>query len=137
MTPTITAETWPSLPLDAWSDTCATLHLWTQIVGKVRLAQTPWTNHSWHVTLYVTPTGLTTSPIPHGVRTFEIEMDFVMHELRIFASDGAHGEVPLEPQSVATFYRRLMETLAALGLSVHIHAKPNEIAEAIPFPRDE
>jgi len=128
---------WPPLPLEAWSDTCATLHLWTQIAGKIRLAQTPWTNHSWHVTFYVTPNGLTTSPIPHGVRTFEIVFDFVVHELRILSSDGGHGRVPLEPQSVATFYRRLMEAMTALGLPVRIHAKPNEVAEAIPFAKDE
>jgi len=128
---------WPPLPLAAWRDTCATLHMWTQIVGKVRLAQTPWTNHSWHVTLYVTSTGLTTSPIPYGTRTFEIVFDFVAHELRIRTSDGGHGRVPLEPQSVATFYRRLMEAMTALGLRVAIYAKPNEVAEAIPFAEDE
>ncbi len=128
---------WPPLPLEAWSDTCATLHLWTQIAGKIRLAQAPWTNHSWHVTFYVTANGLTTSPIPHGTRTFEIVFDFVVHELRILSSDGGHGRVPLEPQSVATFYRRLMEAMTALGLPVRIHAKPNEVAEAIPFAKDE
>jgi hypothetical protein len=128
---------WPPLPLEAWSDTCATLHMWTQIVGKVRLAQTPWTNHSWHVTLYVTSTGLTTSPIPYGTRTFEIVFDFVADELRILTSDGGRGRVPLEPQSVATFYRRLMDAMAALGLRVAIYAKPNEVAEAIPFAEDE
>jgi hypothetical protein len=129
--------TWPSLPLEAWSDTCTTLHLWTQIVGKIRLAQTTWTNHSWHVTLYVTSNGLTTSPIPYGTRTAEIAFDFVAHELRILASDGGRGRVPLEPQSVATFYRRLREAMTALGLPVHIYAKPNEMAEAIPFAEDE
>jgi hypothetical protein len=117
---------WPSLPLEAWSDTCATLHLWIQIVGKIRLTQTTWTNHSWHVTLYVTSTGLTTSPIPYGTRTFEIAFDFAAHELRIRTSDGGHGRVPLEPQSVATFYRRLMEVMTALGLPVGIYAKPND-----------
>ena len=74
-------ETWPSLPLEAWIETCATLHLWTQIVGKIRLAQSPWVNHSWHVTLYVTARGLTTSPIPHGSRTFQIDFDFIAHQL--------------------------------------------------------
>jgi hypothetical protein len=128
---------WPSLPLGAWSDTCATLHMWTQIVGKIRLTQTTWTNHSWHVTLYVTSTGLTTSPIPYGTRTFEITFDFVAHELRIRTTDGGHGRVPLEPQSVATFYRRLMEVMNALGLPVGIHARPNEVADAIPFAEDE
>src|SRR5258707_5993980 len=128
---------WPSLPFAEWKDTCATLHMWTQIVGKVRLTQTPWTNHSWHVTLYVTSTGLTTSPIPYGTRTFEIVFDFVADELRILTSDGGRGRVPLEPQSVATFYRRLMEAMAALGLRVAIYAKPNEVAEVIPFAEDE
>ena len=128
---------WPDLPLDAWSDTYATLHLWTQIVGKVRLAQTPWVNHSWHVTLYVTARGLSTSPIPYGTRTFEIEFDFVGHQLTIESSDGGVQHLPLEPQSVATFYSRLMEAMAALGLHVRIHTKPNEIADAIPFDRDE
>jgi hypothetical protein len=128
---------WPSLSLEAWSDTCATLHMWTQIVGKIRLAQTTWTNHSWHVTLYLTSTGLTTSPIPYGTRTFEIAFDFVAHELRIITSDGGRGGVPLEPQSVATFHRRLMEALSALGIRVVIYGKPNEVAEAIPFDEDE
>jgi Family of unknown function (DUF5996) len=128
---------WPALPLEAWSDTCATLHMWTQIVGKIRLAQTTWTNHSWHVTLYLTANGLTTSPIPYGARTFEIAFDFIAHELRILTGDGGRGRVPLEPQSVATFYRRLMEALSALGLRVAIYAKPNEVAEAIPFAEDE
>jgi uncharacterized protein DUF5996 len=128
---------WPALPLEAWSDTCATLHLWTQIVGKIRLAQTTWTNHSWHVTLYVTSTGLTTSPIAYEKRTFEIAFDFIAHELRIITSNGGRGRVPLEAQSVATFHRRLMEALSALGIRVAIYAKPNEVAEAIPFAEDE
>ena len=91
---------WPSLPLEAWSDTYATLHLWTQIVGKVRLAQSPWTNHSWHVTLYVTPTGLTTGSIPYGRDAFQIDFNFIEHELRI-QSDRAGAAFPLERQSVA------------------------------------
>src|SRR4029450_12536181 len=82
------AEAWPSLPLEAWSDTCATLHMWTQIVGKIRLTQSPWINHSWHVTLYVTARGPPTSPIPYGSRTFAIDFDFIDHDLRIQASDG-------------------------------------------------
>ena len=128
---------WPDLPFDAWRDTYATLHLWTQIIGKVRLAQTPWVNHSWHVTLYVTARGLSTSPIPHGLRTFGIEFDFVGHQLTIESSDGRVRHLPLEPQSVATFYSRLMEAMAALDLPVRIHTTPNEIADAIPFDRDE
>jgi len=131
------APAWPSLPLAAWSDTCATLHLWTQIVGKIRLAQSPWTNHSWHVTLYPTARGLTTSPIPHGARTFQIDFDFIAHRLVVQTSDGGNGGLPLQPQSVATFYRRLMEELARLDLRVRIHASPNEVADPIPFARDE
>ena len=128
---------WPSLPLEAWSDTCTTLHLWTQIVGKIRLAQTPAINHSWHVTLYVTAAGLTTSPIPYQDRTFEIEFDFIRHRLDVRTSEGGAGRVPLQAQSVATFYRCLMEELSKLGLSVHIRARPNEIPDAIRFDRDE
>ena len=114
--PASNVETWPSLPLEAWSDTCATLHLWSQIVGKVRLAQTPWVNHGWHATLYVTARGLTTSPIPHGSRTFEMEFDFIAHQLAIRASDGGLGGFALEPMSVAAFYARLLEQLSNLGL---------------------
>src|SRR5207344_2492921 len=91
MSNTSNAEAWPSLPLEAWSDTCATLHMWTQIVGKIRLVQSPWVNHSWHVPLYVTSTGLTTSPIAHGVRTFQIDFDFIRHQLTIQASDGRNA----------------------------------------------
>jgi hypothetical protein len=130
-------EQWPSLPLEAWQDTCATLQLWTQIVGKVRLIQSPWINHCWHVTLYVTPRGLTTSSIPYDTRTFQIDFDFVDHRLIVRSSDGGAGGFPLEPQSVATFYKRLMEELASLGLYVKIVARPNEIADPIPFKEDE
>ena len=130
-------QPWPSLPFDAWQDTCTTLHLWTQIVGKVRLAQTPWTNHSWHVPLYVTARGLTTSPIPHGTRTFQIDFDFIDHQLVVLSSDGGVGRVPLVPQTVAAFYARLQEQLATLDLSVRIHPKPNEVAEPIPFAEDD
>ena len=134
---TATPEVWPELPLSAWNETYATLHLWTQIVGKVRLAQTPWVNHSWHVTLYVTAHGLTTSPIPYGTRTFQIDFDFIEHRLRIASSDGRNGGFALEPQSVASFYERLMREMTALGLDVSICRKPNEVAEAIPFDLDE
>jgi hypothetical protein len=129
--------TWPSLPLEAWSDTCATLHMWLQIVGKIRLVQSPWTNHSWHVTLYVGPRGLTTSAIPYDQRSFEIAFDFIAHELVMETSDGAAARIPLEPQSVATFYRRVMDEMGRLGLRVPIHKRPNEVAEAIPFDQDE
>ena len=132
------ADDWPDLPLEAWKDTCETLHLWTQIVGKVRLAQMPWVNHSWHVTLYVSARGLTTSAIPHGGRTFQIDFDLVGHELIVSTSDGApSGRFPLEPQSVATFYRRLMGELRRLGVPCRIYATPNEVENPIPFERDE
>jgi hypothetical protein len=128
---------WPSLPLQDWDDTRATLHMWTQIVGKIRLAQSPWINHSWHVTLYVTATGLTTSPIPYGLRTFQIDFDFIHHQLAIRASDGDAAGFSLEPQSVAAFYRRLMEEMDRLGLHVKIYRKANEVPEPIRFDQDE
>jgi hypothetical protein len=131
------AEQWPELPLAAWADTCATLHLYTQIVGKVRLTQTPWINHSWSVTLYVTPRGLTTSSIPHGARSFDIDFDFVDHQLVVHTSDGTTGGFSLKPMSVASFHTRLMEVLDALELPVTICRKPNEIAEVIRFDLDE
>jgi hypothetical protein len=130
------SETWPSLPLAEWQDTYATLHMWTQIVGKVRLIQTPWVNHSWHVPLYVTSRGLTTSPIPHGQRTFEIAFDFVDHRLVVTTSDGTSRTLALAPRAVADFYQDLMSALAELGVSVRINAKPNEVDPAIPFAQD-
>jgi hypothetical protein len=130
-------QAWPSLPLAAWSDTCATLHRWTQIVGKVRLAQSPWVNHSWQVTLYVTARGLTTSPVPHGRRTFQIDFDFIDHQLLVQASDGGTAVLPLQPQSVATFYRSLMHELSRLDLRVNIRKRPNEVPDPIPFDQDE
>src|SRR3977135_3560399 len=102
-------EAWPDLPYSAWADTCATLHLWTQIVGKVRLAFTPWLNHSWHVTLYVTARGLTTSPIAHGGRPFELEFDFIAHRLLLTTSEGTVDTVPLHPMPVAAFYESVMQ----------------------------
>ncbi|MGZ5552619.1 MAG: DUF5996 family protein, partial [Chthoniobacterales bacterium] len=130
-------ETWPALPFAEWNDTAATLHMWTQIVGKVRLALTPWLNHSWHVTLYLTARGLTTSPIPHGQQLFEIRFDFISHELRILKNDGAVRVLPLKAQSVAQFYHAVMQALDELELSVKIDLIPNEIADGIPFARDE
>ena len=130
-------EAWPSLPLEAWRDTYASLHLWTQIVGKIRLAQSPWLNHSWHATLYPTATGLTTTAIPHRDRAFQIDFDFLEHRLEIHASDGRNAGFALEPQPVAGFYRRVMQALRELELPVKIHAKPNEIPDAVPFALDE
>lgn len=130
------SQAWPPLPLEAWSETCATLHMWTQIVGKIRLVQCPWTNHSWHATLYVTARGLTTSPIPHGSSTFEIAFDFIDHQLIVQVSDGRVARVPLEPQATATFYGRLMDEMGKLGLHVKIHRKPNEVPDPIRFDQD-
>jgi hypothetical protein len=136
MTSTRASDCWPELPWEPWKDTSATLHMWTQIVGKVRLTQMPWINHSWHVALYVTPSGLTTSAMPHGELTFQIDFDFIQHRLRISTSDGAARELPLEPQTTADFYTRVMDALRELDLDVAIHARPNEVDPAIPFAED-
>ncbi len=127
---------WPELKYEAWQDTCATLHLWTQIVGKIRLMQTPWLNHSWHVPLYVNSRGLTTSPIAHGSRTFDIQFDFLDHVLDITVSDGGARRFALEPQSVADFYAAVMAALRDLGTAVDINEQPCEIASATPFSLD-
>ncbi|HEY2124524.1 MAG TPA: DUF5996 family protein [Chthoniobacterales bacterium] len=131
------AEFWPALAFADWAATAETLHLWTQIVGKIRLTLTPWINHSWHVTLYLTARGLTTSPIPHGLRTFEIRFDFIDHELRILTSAGAIKKIKLEPQSVAEFYRRVMAALTELEVPVKINLLPNEIENPVRFDEDE
>jgi len=128
---------WPELPTAAWRDSLETLQLWTQIVGKIRLARTPWLNHSWHVALYVTPRGLTTSPIPDGARTFQIDFDFFDHQLRIATSDGATRQLALKPQSVARFYAAVMAALAELGIDVRIDETPNELPQPIKFSQDE
>jgi hypothetical protein len=127
---------WPELPYPAWQDTCATLHLWTQIVGKIRLALTPWLNHSWHVPLYLSARGLTTSPIACGDRVFEIEFDFLSHELVLEVSDGKTRRLPLRPQTVSAFYADTLRALSALGIEVSINELPCEIAKAVPFSRD-
>ena len=131
------SDSWPALAFAEWKDTATTLHMWTQIVGKIRLTLSPWTNHSWHVTLYVTSRGLTTSPVPHGLHTFEITFDFIDHQLVIDKSDGARRTMELKPQSVAAFYRSLMKILQGLDLAVAINTTPNEIQDAIPFDQDE
>jgi hypothetical protein len=131
-----TETAWPELRYAAWRDTAATLHLWTQIVGKIRLARTPWVNHSWHVPLYVGVRGLTTSPIPDGARVFELEFDFVDHQLRLAASDGQRAAVALKPQTVAEFFAATMAALARLGIAVEIDDYPCEIPGAIRFSRD-
>jgi hypothetical protein len=130
-------QIWPQLPLEAWADTFATLHMWTQIVGKIRLRESAPINHGWHSTFYVTSRGFTTSPIPHGGRTYQLDFDFIEHALRVQVSDGRTALLALEPQTVAAFYRRLMDTLESLGIEVRIHGRPNEVVDPIPFARDE
>jgi hypothetical protein len=131
-------DPWPDLPLRDWIETRDTLHLWLQIVGKIRLAMTPPVNHSWHSTLYVTAHGLTTGTIPHGRREFQIDLDFIDHRLTIQSSDGEIGGFALAPQSVAAFYARLMKELERMALPVRIVAKPNELPDPIlPFADDE
>jgi Family of unknown function (DUF5996) len=127
---------WPELPTTAWRETYETLQLWTQIVGKIRLAREPWLNHSWHVTLCVTARGLTTSPIPDGTRTFQIDFDFIDHALRISTSDGAQRQFSLAGHSVASFYAAIMAELAQLGIHVAINEMPNELPEPIRFSQD-
>ena len=127
---------WPELHYADWSATARTLHMWTQIVGKIRMVQTPWVNHSWHVTLYVTPRGLTTGSIPHGSRTFSIDFDIIDHALNIHTCEGETLRLPLEAQDTADFYQGVMSSLDELALPVRIHTMPNEIADAIPFDED-
>jgi len=134
--PESTTAVWPELPYGPWRETRETLHLWTQIVGKVRLAKTPWLNHSWHVTLYVTSRGLTTSPIPYDSRSFELELDFIAHALHIRVSDGASRRIPLAPRSVADFHAGLMSALTELGIPVSITDFPCEITGARRFSED-
>jgi hypothetical protein len=131
------SKVWPELPYEAWKDSCATLQLWTQIAGKIRLVQTPWLNHSWHVVLYVTSRGLSTSVIPYGDRSFELNFDFLDHTLKISTSDGTQREIGLYPRSVADFYAAVMRALAELGLDVRIDELPNEIPDASPFSQDQ
>jgi hypothetical protein len=127
---------WPPLVYADWQDSCATLHLWTQIVGKIRLALAPPVNHWWQVPLYLTSRGLTTSPMPYRGQTFQIDFDFIDHALRIAGSDGRRETLPLRPCSVADFYAEIMGRLRALGLEVPIWTTPVEIADPIPFDQD-
>jgi hypothetical protein len=129
-------ECWPALPLDSWKETCATLHMWTQIVGKVRLALTPLINHWWNVTFYVTSRGLTTSRIPYGEKAFELRFDFIQHQLVLEKSDGLVKFLALRPCSVADFYHEFQEMLRAAAIEVTIWRMPVEIANPIPFDQD-
>ncbi len=129
---------WPALPLSEWRDTYATLHRWTQIVGKIRLARMPWINHGWHVPLYVTTRGLTTGPMPHGARTFEVAFDFCAHRLTVETSDQSSRQFTLEPMSVADFYARTNAALAELDLDTPIWPVPVEIADDVAaFDQDD
>ena len=130
------AANWPELPTVSWRETYDTLHLWTQIIGKIRLARTPWLNHSWHVALYVTARGLTTSPVPDGVGTFQIDLDLIDHALRISTSDGAQRQFALAGQSVASFHAAIMAALAKLGIHITIDEMPSELPEPIRFSED-
>ena len=128
---------WPRLRVADWADTRDTLHMWTQIVGKVRMTHTPTANHWWHVTLYLSARGLTTSAIPHGDRTFDMEFDFLDHQLHLRASDGRRRQVALAARPVAHFYTEIMHALADLDISTRIYATPNEVDPAIPFAEDD
>ncbi len=132
-----TSEPWPELPWRDWGPTMDTLHLWVQIVGKVRMALAPPLNHWWHVPLYTSARGMTTSTIPSGRRVFQVDFDFVDHRLTVTDSDGGIFALPLEPMSVASFHARFMAGLHELGLDVEISTRPVEIADAIPFDIDE
>lgn len=132
----MTDERWPALPYDAWKETYATLHMWTQVVGKVALAQAPPLNHSWAVALHVTPRGLSTRALPHGFRSFTIEFDFIAHQLVIASSDGGVRTLALEPRSVADFYHDVTEMLDVMSLPVKIWSVPAEIPSPIRFEDD-
>src|SRR5688572_17367062 len=129
-------ERWPALPYEEWLDTYATLHMWTQVVGKVALAQAPPLNHSWAIAFQITSRGLATRPLPHGARSFSVEFDFIDHQLAIRAADGAVRTLPLSPRSVADFYRDVMAALRDLDLPVKIWPMPAEIPSPIRFDED-
>ncbi|MFO7304808.1 MAG: DUF5996 family protein [Gammaproteobacteria bacterium] len=137
MAQTIGKTTWPPLPYEDWRETAATLHLWLQIVGKIRLTLTPWLNHSWHVTLHTTARGLSTPPMWHQGTSFQIEFDFIDHRLIVRTDDGRVAILPLVSQTTKAFYHHVISTLEQLGLPVQITTMPNEIADAIPLDVDE
>lgn len=129
-------STWPDIPFAPWKDTCATLHLWTQIVGKYRLARTPWVNHSWHATFYVTPRGLTTSPIPAGDENVQFDFDFIDHRIVGSTTAGAQRSFALEPMTVANFYRRFISLTDDLSVRAQFSGVPNEVSDPVPFEND-
>lgn len=131
-----TKGAWPSLPVETWTDTLETLHLWTQVVGKIRLANAPWLNHSWSVPLYPTSTGLATSLVPYGAEGFELAFDLLGEELRLTTTTGERRAVALEPRTVADFHRAVLEAMDSVGMPVRIHPMPSEIEGAIPLDED-
>ncbi len=137
VSPTVGQETWPQLDYADWADTCATLHLWTQVAGKIRLALAPLVNHWWQTALYVNARGLTTSAMPYRQRCLQIDFDFLDHQLVLRTSDGREERIALAPRSVADFYAEVMGRLRALGVDVHIWTMPVEIPDAIPFEADD
>jgi hypothetical protein len=136
LVPMADPEQWPALPLNEWMDTYRTLHLWTQIVGKVRMALAPPLNHWWNVTLYVNSRGLTTGPAPYDDGIFEIQFNFLWHKLEITTSQGGATSRSLRPEPVAEFYRSTLESLTSLGIFVEINRKPQEVAGPVPFDED-
>jgi len=128
---------WPELPLDEWEDTYRTLHMWTQIVGKVRLRLAPLQNHWWNCALYVNTRGLTTSPIPYRHAAFELQFNFIDHQLELHVSNGVKGSVALAPKSVAAFYRETLSLLREAGVETQINSKPQEVPNPVPFEQDE
>jgi Family of unknown function (DUF5996) len=130
------ASPWPALPFDRWTDTLETLHLWTQIVGKIRMVRSPWINHSWSVPLYVSASGLTTSLVPHGSEGFQLELDFLADELHLTTTTGERRDLALERRTVADFHASVLEAMASVGMPVSIHPVPNELPDPIPFPED-
>jgi len=136
VTSTVSADAWPALPLEEWKPTYHNLHMWTQIVGKVRLALTPKINHWWNVPLYVNARGLTTSPIPYGKGVFEVQFDFIDHQLLILCGDGSRRTLALAPRTVADFYADFISALHALNIEVKIYPKPVEVPDPVPFAKD-
>jgi hypothetical protein len=130
------SDPWPALPLSAWRETMQNLHMWTQVVGKIRMALSPPLNHWWHVTLYVDARGLTTSSIPYGNGAFEIHFDFIEHQLDIRTTAGDRKLLPLEAEPVAAFYRKLFRALSLLGISISINPKPQEVPDPLPLDED-
>ncbi len=127
---------WPSLPLEEWQETCDTLHMWSQIIGKIRLGLAPMVNHWWQVAFYITSRGFTTSPMPYNSRIFQIDFDFIDHSLEIYTDKGDRQSIKLEPKSVAQFYKEIMDALRSLGVSVSIWTTPVEVEDRTPFEQD-